>query len=665
MGLLDKVGFLCPVHSHRRRNDQSSRFPTAVLLNKPTSVKEFKQGENHYCTGTVFWYAFCAQYYPFIDQLKFPVFDVWLDSFEEYDLDIPSSGKSLDDLEREMQLQIAQKQEEVAKYQIEIITEKNTKDESDGLFFASVLGQFAIHRQMQSKTTEDDWVLKDIKMLQFKLSNKDYLKYFEEKERVVVPEPQSRCARSLEPPKCEEDIVCCVCGDGDYEDDNLIVICESCELGAHMKCYGIPTVPEGDWYCDVCQTYGKDGASRLPCILCPNNGGGLKATVHPNDSLIGDYPKYDPSLPDSVDNPRLIWCHVFCATRTPGVILKDKPHKSGFSLTNIDSSRFKQKCEVCCTRKGACLQCSHKKCSLAFHPECGKSFFLFARDKGESGVFCSQHRTLKLKQFLEHKEKKQVDEIEVFFKKWEAWETRQSKKRRRDLEFSSEENLQLIDILENYLHEINSGKSGFEVLISLKKRKVVTRTPPIYHLLDPNILTDMDLHIPGRTAEECKQYYSESLFHLLRQEQELVSKPVAVLFSSNKPLRKAKVPKPVSKPKPLPPELRKKQKKSAPVPINLFPIFLPPAKPKVTTEVFCVCRQPFIEELPRLIGETDEEYEKKVRDSSMISCVQCEEWYHLGCVGYSLSAEEAAQDDSWRCHECRLTTNVKFSDVYS
>jgi len=664
-GLLSKAGFLCPQHSNRMRSDHPSFFPTAILLDKPAIVKDFKQGESHYCTGTVFWYAFCTQYFPFADQLHFPAFEVWLDSFDDQDtaLDgLQSSPKPIEQLEQELMEQLFAKQEEVASYQLEILSAKNDRDETDGHFFATVLGQFAIHKQMKAKTTEDDWVLKDIKMLQFKLSNKDYLKYFEEKERVVIPEPQSRCARSLEPPKCEEDIVCCVCGDGDYEEDNLIVICESCELGAHMRCYGIPAVPEGDWYCDVCQAYGKEGACRLPCLLCPNNGGGLKATLHLNDGLIGNYPKYDPNFPDSIDNPKHIWCHLFCMTRMPGVLIKDKPRKSGFSLSNLDATRYKQKCEVCGTRKGACLQCSHKKCSLAFHPECGKSFFLFARDKGETGVFCSQHRTLKLRQFLEHKEKKQVDEIVVFFRKWEAWGSRQGRKRRRELEFSSEESLQLIEVLEGYLRAYNAARVGFEVHISLNSRKVVTRTPVIYHLVDPNILTDKDLHIPGRTAEECKQYYSETLFHLLKQEQELVCKPVAVLFSSSKPQRKAKVNKPVPKPKRIIEETRKKQRKCAPASINLFPIFLPPAKPKTTTEVFCVCRQPFIEELPRLVGETDFDYEKKVRDSSMISCMQCEEWYHLGCVGYLLSAEEAEKDESWRCHECRLTTNVKFSD---
>jgi hypothetical protein len=77
---------------------------------------------------------------------------------------------------------------------------------------------------------EEEFILSHIKDRQYKSDLEDYLKYFEIKvKQDVSPQenvvnPYSKCGHR-EPPKCEDDFVCGVCGDGDYEDDDLIVIC--------------------------------------------------------------------------------------------------------------------------------------------------------------------------------------------------------------------------------------------------------------------------------------------------------------------------------------------------------------------------------------------------------------------------------------------------------
>ena len=48
---------------------------------------------------------------------------------------------------------------------------------------------------------------------------------------------------------------CCVCADDSGYSDNQLVYCDGheCLVAVHQGCYGIITVPEGNWYCKVCE----------------------------------------------------------------------------------------------------------------------------------------------------------------------------------------------------------------------------------------------------------------------------------------------------------------------------------------------------------------------------------------------------------------------------
>jgi hypothetical protein len=74
-----------------------------------------------------------------------------------------------------------------------------------------------------------------------------------------------------------DDIVCLVCNDGDYEENDLIVYCSECQLTVHQNCYGITVLPEGDWICYPCQVYKeKEMKNNIECALCPVRGGAMK-----------------------------------------------------------------------------------------------------------------------------------------------------------------------------------------------------------------------------------------------------------------------------------------------------------------------------------------------------------------------------------------------------
>lgn len=47
--------------------------------------------------------------------------------------------------------------------------------------------------------------------------------------------------------------VCQICFDGSVWEDNEIVFCSDCDVPVHQVCYGVKTIPFGDWRCAVCQ----------------------------------------------------------------------------------------------------------------------------------------------------------------------------------------------------------------------------------------------------------------------------------------------------------------------------------------------------------------------------------------------------------------------------
>jgi len=221
--------------------------------------------------------------------------------------------------------------------------------------------------------------------------------------------------------KSSDDIVCEVCNDGDYEDKNMIVVCSTCDLSVHQKCYGIAQIPYDDWICDACTVFGKTKRKLLRCALCSVKGGAMKPTTTSiNDSLFTSS-KTSQQYNDE-PKPTTLWAHLSCAHWIPELELWTKNfNKSITSLSLIDRKRFKLTCSICKQRGiGCCIQCNKGKCSVSFHVECARLNGVYlefeANNEEASLAFCDKHRPLRLKKELEKSRKHSAEDILKFCK---------------------------------------------------------------------------------------------------------------------------------------------------------------------------------------------------------------------------------------------------------
>ena len=183
-----------------------------------------------------------------------------------------------------------------------------------------------------------------------------------------------------EPTKYEDLACCAVCGEGDWEDDNLIIFCDSCDVAVHQVCYGAGArvIPEGDqpWYCDVCRyakLMGKSRGFRPTCVLCPQTGGAMKRTTDGR------------------------WAHLTCALWVPGVQFLDPEGRDIIHPFAINEKRLELLCTICNQPKGAPIQCKHPRCMTAFHASCGRNcgWHMVEKEKDDYvslEALCNKHR---------------------------------------------------------------------------------------------------------------------------------------------------------------------------------------------------------------------------------------------------------------------------------
>ncbi|KAK3921120.1 PHD finger protein rhinoceros [Frankliniella fusca] len=171
----------------------------------------------------------------------------------------------------------------------------------------------------------------------------------------------------------DENVICDVCRSPDSEESNEMVFCDSCNICVHQACYGITTIPSGQWLCRTC-ALGK----RPECVLCPNKMGAMKSTQSGSK-----------------------WAHVSCALWIPEVSIGSVEKMEPITkISSIPQSRWALICVLCRERVGACIQCSVKSCKTAYHVTCAFKHGLEMKaiiedDAADDGVklrsYCQKH----------------------------------------------------------------------------------------------------------------------------------------------------------------------------------------------------------------------------------------------------------------------------------
>ncbi|XP_076000834.1 lysine-specific demethylase 4A-like isoform X2 [Genypterus blacodes] len=151
-----------------------------------------------------------------------------------------------------------------------------------------------------------------------------------------------------------------------------LVSCTQCCVRVHTSCYGV-SVDEAefdDWLCARCEA----DATTQDCCLCSLRGGALQKAN--NDK----------------------WVHVLCAITVLEARFVNITVRSPIDLSAIPLPRFRLKCFYCRKRMkqevtGCCVQCSHGRCSTAFHPTCAQAAgILMHPDDWPFIVFITCHR---------------------------------------------------------------------------------------------------------------------------------------------------------------------------------------------------------------------------------------------------------------------------------
>ncbi|MES1909671.1 MAG: hypothetical protein MHM6MM_002372 [Cercozoa sp. M6MM] len=157
----------------------------------------------------------------------------------------------------------------------------------------------------------------------------------------------------------EQDACCAVCLSPHCDvNDGDMVFCEGCEIAVHQRCYGIPALPEGDFFCERCQFYRVKREPKecdFRCRVCPHTSGAMKPAEGGG------------------------FVHVLCANSVPELHYGNDTTMSpvqGLSL--ITKDRRNMRCQLC--KKGgaelrghsAIVQCAKARCATAFHITCAR-----------------------------------------------------------------------------------------------------------------------------------------------------------------------------------------------------------------------------------------------------------------------------------------------------
>lgn len=129
------------------------------------------------------------------------------------------------------------------------------------------------------------------------------------------------------------------------KESNRLIVCSSCKVAVHRKCYGVLGDVDAGWLCAWCKNKGDSNSddSGKPCVLCPKQGGALKPVHRSNDN-----------------GASVEYAHLFCCHWMPELYIEDLTKMEPImNLEGIKETRRKLVCNICKVKCGACVRCSH------------------------------------------------------------------------------------------------------------------------------------------------------------------------------------------------------------------------------------------------------------------------------------------------------------------
>lgn len=217
------------------------------------------------------------------------------------------------------------------------------------------------------------------------------IKKSKEVENVILESYKTYVQRCLDSQKAfeakleeDENAVCDICGDGESSGENRIIFCDCCDVSVHQHCYGVDTVPHGDYFCRACEYYKKNKGTSLSvcedalkskskapylvkCELCPKlHGAFVQTQVIEN-----------PKGKESADAK---WVHFLCAKWQGLKILENVTDGGGYDLMveNVQPIKdhfrtLETRCYLCKGMRGSYNKCRHEGCDRWMHVTCARS----------------------------------------------------------------------------------------------------------------------------------------------------------------------------------------------------------------------------------------------------------------------------------------------------
>ncbi|KAK1361629.1 Histone-lysine n-methyltransferase atx1 [Heracleum sosnowskyi] len=177
--------------------------------------------------------------------------------------------------------------------------------------------------------------------------------------------------------------LCHYCSLGETGDQlNRLIVCSSCSMAVHQRCYGVQEDVSESWLCSWCKNKNQKENLGRPCLLCPKQAGALK-----------------PVRKKGCGSDSNGFAHLFCCQWMPEVYIEDTRRMEPImNVEGIMETRHKLICRLCKIRYGACLRCSNGACRASFHPICAREarhrmeiWGRFGSDDVELRAYCSKH----------------------------------------------------------------------------------------------------------------------------------------------------------------------------------------------------------------------------------------------------------------------------------